>query len=63
MEPWVSSPNKSKPTIVILADGIYQSVVTIDIWDIQTTTAVNVDSFLYQLKGDTVNGNLQRYIE
>lgn len=47
MESWISSPNKSKPTIVTLADGINQSVESIEIKDSQALSAVNVDSFLY----------------
>jgi hypothetical protein len=37
---------KSKDTIVTLADGINQSVESIEIKDSQATSAVNVDSFL-----------------
>jgi hypothetical protein len=46
MEPWVSSPTKIKPVIVTLAEGINQSVESIEIKDSQATSAVNVDSFL-----------------
>lgn len=56
MEPWISSPNKSKPTIVTLADGINQSVESIEIKDSQSTSAINVDSFLYPTL-QTVDGH------
>lgn len=55
MEPWISSPNKSKTVIVTLTDGINQSVESIDIKDSQATSAVNVDSFFYPTL-QTVNG-------
>jgi len=57
MEPWVSSPNKSKPVIVTLADGINQSVESIEIKDSQALSAVNVDSFLYPTL-QTVDGHM-----
>jgi hypothetical protein len=47
MKPWVSSPDKTKPVIITLADGINQSVESIEIADGQCTDAINVDSFIY----------------
>lgn len=47
MEPWPSSPRKSKNVNVTLADGINQSVESIELKDSQLVSAVNVDSFLY----------------
>jgi len=47
MQPWTSSPTKSKPVIVTLADGLNQSVESIEIADGQCTDALNVDSFIY----------------
>lgn len=56
MEHWIASPQKSKPAIVTLADGINQSVESIEIKDSQSTSAVNVDSFLYPTL-QTVDGH------
>lgn len=47
MRPWVSSPDKVKSVVVTLADGINQSVESIEIADGECTDAVNVDSLLY----------------
>ena len=47
MQPWVASPDRTKPVIVTLADGINQSVESIEIKDSQCTSVVNMDSFLY----------------
>jgi hypothetical protein len=57
LEPWISSPNKSKPVIVTLADGINQSVESIEIKDSQALSAFNVDSFLYPTL-QTVDGHM-----
>lgn len=56
MEPWISSPNKNKPAIVTLADGINQSIESIEIKDSQSTSAINLDSFLYPTL-QTVDGH------
>ena len=47
MEYWTASPTKVKPAIVTLADGINQSVESIEIKDSQSTSVVNMDSSLY----------------
>ncbi|MFD1776650.1 hypothetical protein [Paenibacillus rhizophilus] len=47
MQPWASNPDKAKPVIVTLADGINQSQESIEIADGQCTAAVNMDSLLY----------------
>lgn len=47
MEYWNSSPTKVKPAIVTLADGLNQSVESIEIKDSQSTSVVNMDSSLY----------------
>ncbi len=47
MRPWVESPSKSKPVIVTLADGLNQSVESIEIKDSQAVSVVNMDSSLY----------------
>jgi hypothetical protein len=47
MKPWVSSPERIKSLFVTLADGLNQAVESIEIGDGQTTSSLNVDSFLY----------------
>lgn len=47
MKLWVSSPDRVKPVVITLADGINQSVESIEIADGQCTDAINVDSFIY----------------
>lgn len=47
MQPWISAPKRNKPVIVTLTDGLNQSVESIEIGDGQTTSSLNVDSFLY----------------
>lgn len=47
MEPWGSNPRKTKQVIATFADGINQSVESIELKDSQLVSAVNVDSFLY----------------
>ncbi|WP_028547237.1 hypothetical protein [Paenibacillus taiwanensis] len=47
MQYWTSSPEKTKPVTVTLADGLNQSVESIEIKDSQTTSVVNMDSSLY----------------
>lgn len=58
MDPWISSPHKSKPVIITLADGINQSVESIEIKDSQAMSVVNMDSFLYPTL-QTVDGYMQ----
>lgn len=47
MQPWVSSPTKSKQSILTIADGLNQYVESIDIKDSECTSAMNVDSANY----------------
>lgn len=47
MQPWTASPERTKPVIVTLADGINQSVESIEIKDSKCTSVLNMDSFLY----------------
>lgn len=47
MEPWTNTPNKVKPIIVTLADGLNQAVESIEIKDSQSTAVVNMDSSYY----------------
>ncbi len=47
MQPWVSSPTKTKQSILTIADGLNQSVESIEIKDSQCTSVMNMDSFLY----------------
>lgn len=47
MEQWHNSPQKTKQVVNTFADGINQSVESIEIRDSQLVSAVNVDSFLY----------------
>jgi hypothetical protein len=47
MQPWTASPDRTKPVIVTLADGINQSVESIEIKDSQCTSVLNMDSFIY----------------
>lgn len=56
MEYWNSSPQKLKQDIVTIADGINQSIESIEIKDSQCTAAVNVDSFIYPTL-QTVDGH------
>lgn len=47
MQPWTASPQKTKQVVVTLADGLNQSVESIEIKDSQTTSVINMDSSLY----------------
>ncbi|MFD1136734.1 hypothetical protein [Paenibacillus urinalis] len=47
MEQWRNSPQKTKQVVNTFADGINQSVESIEIKDSQLLSAINVDSFLY----------------
>lgn len=47
MNPWNTAPQKTKPVVGTIADGINQSVESIEVKDSQLVSAVNVDSFLY----------------
>lgn len=47
MEPWTASPKNTKTAVSTFADGINQSVESIELKDSQLVSAVNVDSFLY----------------
>ncbi len=58
MEPWISSPNKLKKSILTISDGINQSVEPIEIKDSQATTSTNVDSLMYPTL-QTILGNRQ----
>jgi len=44
---WTDAPSKSKQAIVTLADGLNQSVESIEIKDSQNTAVVNMDSSIY----------------
>lgn len=47
MQYWTDSPNITKQAVVTLADGLNQSVESIEIKDSQTTAVVNMDSSIY----------------
>lgn len=47
MQGWTDAPSKTKQAIVTLADGLNQSVESIEIKDSQNTAVVNMDSSLY----------------
>lgn len=67
MQPlWTAAPDRTKPVIVTLADGINQSVESIEIKDSQCTAVVNMDSFLYPTlqvrEGSTLFSQFTGYI-
>jgi hypothetical protein len=47
MQGWTSSPNKTRPVTVTLADGLNQAAEPIEIGDGQTVSSLNLDSALY----------------
>jgi len=47
LQPWRDSPSQTKQAIVTLADGLNQSMESIEIKDSQSTAVVNMDSSLY----------------
>lgn len=47
MQLWTDPPSKTKQAITTLADGLNQSVESIEIKDSQSTAVVNMDSFIY----------------
>ncbi|WP_025685993.1 hypothetical protein [Paenibacillus maysiensis] len=47
MDFWPSAPQKTKTAVMTLAEGINQSVESIEIKDGQATSSLNMDSFLY----------------
>lgn len=47
MQQWTSSPQKTRPVTVTLADGLNQAAEPIEIGDGQAVSAINVDSLIY----------------
>lgn len=47
IQPWTHSPSKTKQAVLTLADGLNQSVESIEIKDSQTASVLNMDSSFY----------------
>lgn len=47
LQPWTASPSKTKQAVLTIADGLNQSVESIEIKDSQCTAVINMDSSLY----------------
>lgn len=47
LQPWTHSPSQTKQAVLTLADGLNQSVESIEIKDSQCTAVVNMDSSFY----------------